>query len=151
MKSAKVMLGFLLVAFTTIALVGCKHAVTEQELDKTLAKYNKANSTKQDDALKTAKKSAWNSFYNTIYGKLISGGTVTKDTINTAVEKFNKAQAVNGGKFSTDTYAVVTYTKGTDLAESDYKLATNDVYTSMSDKISHHFSIEIKRRENLSW
>ena len=151
MKSAKVMLGFLLVAFTTIALVGCKHAVTEQELDKTLAKYNKANSTKQDNALKAAKKAAWNSFYNTISYKLTSGGTVTKDTINTAVEKFNKAQAVNGGKFSTDTYAVVTYTKGTDLAESDYKLATDDVYTSMSDKISHHFSIEIKRRENLSW
>ena len=150
MKSAKVMLGFLLVAVTAVALVGCKHAVTEQELDKTLAKYNKANSTKQDNALKAAKKAAWNSFYNTISYKLTSG-TVTKDTIETAVTKFNKAQAVDGGKFSTDTYAVVTYTKGSDLAESDYKLATDDVYTSMSDKISHHFSIEIKRIENLNW
>ena len=150
MKSAKVMLGFLLVAVTAVALVGCKHAFTEKELDKTLAKYNKDNSTKQDNALKSAKKSAWNSFYNTISYKLTSG-TVTKDTIDKAVEKFNKQQAVDGGKFSTNTYAVVTYTKGTDLAESDYKLATDDVYTSMSDKISHHFSIEIKRRENLNW
>ena len=62
MKSAKVTLGFLLVAVTAVALVGCKHAVTEKELDETLAKYNKANSTKQDNAEKTAKKT-WKSIF----------------------------------------------------------------------------------------
>ena len=145
MKSAKVMLGFLLVAFTTIALVGCKHAVTEQELDSSLGKYLDTQGYSRAKQMDSKKLTAWNTFYGYAYlGSIITGSDVSKADIDTKVKKFNEAQELASkqqAKFKKDTsYAVIKY-NGNGLKASAYK---NTDGTFNENEIAKDFEIEIK-------
>jgi len=144
MKSAKVMLGFLLVAVTAVALVGCKHAVTEKELDSSLGKYWETQGYSRAKQMDQKKLTAWNMFYNSYLSSIVTGSDVSKTAIDTEVKKFNEAQELASkqqAKFKKDnSYAVIKYS-GDGLKASAYKNTDN---TYNKKEIAKDFEIEIK-------
>ena len=143
MKSTKMVVVFLFAVLAAASVMGCKHAMTQEEYLAANKQMGAQTPAEREAAVKNAE---WNDFYK-YFAKTydLQQTDVSKDKIESFVKAWNKVNEANAkktGKFDLEpkAYGKITYT-GSGEKQEDYVLLTSK--QAVKDKFSYKFDITI--------